>query len=109
MPTVFLVSHLQNYYKNDSGIKIACEISDKNHIITNLKESCKNFDNLLFVACEPNEYENNNQKFKILVDSLKLSGIEFASVNILDSRNMEQTTQLINKADLIYLTGFSIN
>ena len=105
MSTVFLASHLQNYYKNDNGIKVPCELSDKNQLVTNLKRSCKNLRNLLFVASDPNDYEKNQQKLQILIDSMKLSGIEFDSYNILDARNIEQTAQLTERADLVYLTG----
>ncbi len=105
MKTIFLVSHLQNYHKDNEGRKIPCQISDNNYLITNLKRKCIGFQNLVFVACEPDDCEKNNQKLQILVDSLKLSGMEFAKVALLDSRNEEQTSTLINQSDLVYLAG----
>lgn len=100
----YLVSDLGTSEKVD-GVRVACKAVYQNGLIELLKKDIKKFDTLVFVASNPTGYEKTDNYAEMTFEGLKLSGIEFKNLIVLDERNKTKAKQLVEKADLLFLAG----
>ena len=99
-----LASQVDTYLKIDNK-KVVKEISDKNKLITNIKKYLKQNNAILFIASNKNDFEKIDIYSNLLFESLKLSGIIFKEYNVLDNRTINDAQELVEKSDLIFLSG----
>ena len=104
MLTLFITSRLDTYTKDDMDNKTPKYFGNKNHILDNLKKHIKNYDNFLLVASDPTNTEENDIRAKVTFDSFALT-LPFQNYQLLDSRNVDKTKDLVDSADLIILSG----
>ena len=79
----------------------AVSMDAANDFINNLKKFWKDGARGLFVACNPADYAENDKMSSILMNSLKLSGLEVLSMDICDDRN----TDITKTYDFMILAG----
>lgn len=104
MNKVFLVSTLNLYEKDDNGNRIALNFGNENNILDNIKKSIKKYDNFLFVASNETNTESTDKYANVTFDSFNLT-LPFKNYKILDIRTEDNAKELLEEADLIFLSG----
>lgn len=102
--TIFLMSILGTSIKVD-GVRVPKRVIDENGLETQLKESVKKFDNLVFVASDAYGYEKTDEYARVNAEGLAMSGMKFKNVSVLDNRTRTQAKELVERADLLFLNG----
>lgn len=77
-------------------------------ILNVIKENVLFYENVVFVANKPETLEVNDWYGNLLFESLNMSGLYFKNKIILDSRNKINAKKIISSADLVFLSGGSI-
>ena len=101
---VILASDLKSYNK-DNGNIVPTKIDNINYLVDNIKCNIKNNKGLLFIPSDMNDEERPQKNFDILVDSLKLSGVNFQNTYLLTLDNKEKLEEYISDSSLIFLSG----
>ena len=101
---IFLTSSLGTNIKV-AGKRFPCEMNNTNGIIDILKSLLTVQNKLVLISSNPVEYEINDDVCKIKRESFVMSGFNFKEVIMLDKRNANDTSKLIETADLIVLCG----
>lgn len=89
--------------KMSKGIKLHITFGNDNGILDCLKSHIKNYDNFLFVARGKDD-ESTEQYFNNAYKSFELT-LPFKNYNILNYTTCKNAKELIEKADLIFLSG----
>ena len=99
----FLTSSFVEYMDySDSDVS---PIIDENGFISNLLSVWKQNSRFLFVAADPDDYENERKVKARLVNALILSGFSIKQSIILDRSTMDLAGELVKNADVIFLSG----
>lgn len=80
-------------------------MDDSNDFIINLKKYLKPDAKGLFVACDPDNFENNDRMGNIYARSLTLSGIPVESMDICDNRHPEISKDAMAQYDFVIFSG----
>ncbi len=104
----FITSKFVHYLKNQDGVRIPCEIPDENGILTLIDKFLPGYHRLLVIANDPNDYTVNDSVAKLLAEAFVMTNKKFNEVNVLDNRTKNQTAELIQNADLIFMCGGEI-
>ena len=91
-------------YGDDTDIDIS-PIIDENGFVSNLLSVWKPNSRFLFVASDPDDYENTKKVKARLVNALLLSGFSIGESIILDRSTMDLAWGLVRDADVIFLSG----
>ena len=102
-----LASRLSYYVENEEGNKTAIPLVDINGIKNQIDKHVKNKKRLVWVANNPDNFEGNDSRSRIMFESFNLTwGKEFFSEKIvLDHRNSLKAKQILQNADVIILCG----
>ncbi|MBQ6134452.1 MAG: EAL domain-containing protein [Lachnospiraceae bacterium] len=99
----FLTSSFVEYMDySDSDIS---PIIDENGFVSNLLSVWKPDSSFLFVASDPDDYENTRKVKARLINALLVSGFSIGESVILDRSTMGLAAELVKGADVIYLSG----
>ena len=101
---IILASTMDLYYKDENGNKIATNFGNKNEILNNLKKYVKKFDNFLFVASNETNTEATDIYANVTFESFEKT-LPFKNYQILDIRTENEAIELIESADLVFLSG----
>ncbi len=104
MPTLFLMSALDTYSKDENGNRITHNFGNENHILDNFKKHIKKYDNFLFVASSENDFERTEMYAKLVFESFDKT-LPFKNYQILDGRTKADAEKLVLGADFIFLCG----
>ena len=91
-------------YGDDTDSDIS-PIIDENGFVSNLLSVWKPNSRFLFVASNPDDYENTKKVKARLVNALLLSGFSIGESIILDRSTMDLAWGLVRDADVIFLSG----
>ena len=91
-------------YRDDTDSDIS-PIIDENGFVSNLLSVWKPNSRFLFVASDPDDYENTKKVKARLVNALLLSGFSIGQSIILDRSTMDLAGGLVRDADVIFLSG----
>ena len=106
---MFLItSKFKHYVKDENGVRIPCVIPDENGILTLIDKNITGYKRLLVIANDPGDFNVNDSFAEILFKAFMMTNRKFVHFDILDNRTLNQTTELIYNADLIYLCGGEI-
>lgn len=100
----YLISSLGTSTKIN-GVRIPKKIDDENKIIEKLKRDIKNYNNIVFVASYPENFEGNDIQARVTREGLALSGFSFKNSFVLDSRTKDKAKEIIEDADFVFLMG----
>ena len=92
----------------ENGIKIKTEIDKSNQFLSSLKRLVKGNKTFLFIANNPDEYEENDFSAKLIYQALNDENIKFNEFIVLDNRNKIDGKDLVLNSDLIYLQGGTV-
>ncbi|MCL2101520.1 MAG: Type 1 glutamine amidotransferase-like domain-containing protein [Fibromonadales bacterium] len=81
---------------------------DINKILANIKKYTPKYESIVFVANNPDDERENNEFSKMFFESFEAAGLMFKNKTILDNKNKEQASALIENADLIILCGGNV-
>lgn len=101
--SIYLTSDLGTSEKIN-GERIPCKINNINSIIEQLKEDIKKYENFVFIASNPSNYEKTDISSKVVFNSFELSGLAFKHFFVIDDRT-SNIGEIIKDADLIFLSG----
>lgn len=101
--SIYLTSDLGTSEKIN-GERIPCKINNINSIIEQLKEDIKKYENFVFIASNPSNYEKTDISSKVVFNSFVLSGLAFKHFFVIDDRT-SNIGEIIKDADLIFLSG----
>ncbi len=104
MNTIFLTSNIDTYYKDAEGTRISQAISNTNQLLDNLKGSINAYNNMLYIASDPNAHDITDMYANLFFESLEAC-MPFSHYNILDGRTMDKAAELVQSADFIVLGG----
>ena len=80
-------------------------IIDENGFVSNLLSVWKQDSRFLFVASDPDDYENTRKVKARLVNALLVAGFSIGKSIILDRSTMDLAGEFVKNADVIYLSG----
>ncbi len=101
---VFLTSDI-GASKKENGVRVVSKLNNTNHFIDELQKYIVKGNEFLFIASNPNSYDANDSYARITFESFNLSGFNFTTLNVLDSRNQSNAENLVKNASLVYLAG----
>ena len=101
-----LCSSFNNTEKDENGKRYAVKMPDI--FIDIIKNITIRSDTVVFVANNPDTFEINDEFAALLFVSLELSQINFKNKIVLDSRNESDASKILKNADLIFLSGGSV-
>lgn len=100
-----LTSFLHTYDISDLDNKKTISLTDKNKMLSNIKRFCKKFEKFVFVANNPFDFEDNQQKLENIFESFSMSNLCFSQKYLLDERNKKDAKIILKDADIIILGG----
>lgn len=103
---IILCSSFNNSKKNENGEH--CAVSLPVDFLNSIKENVLAYENVVFVANNPDTLDVNDKYGNLLFEALNLSGLNFKNTIILDSRNKIKAREIISSADLVFLSGGSV-
>ena len=101
---LILTSCLDLYTKNENGERIAHNFGNENGILDLIKKLTPKQKNFVFVASVESNYDATDIYANVTFDSFKLT-FPFDNYIVLDGRTKDQTKEIIESADLIFLCG----
>lgn len=108
MPTFILASYIACYEKGENGIRYPIHIPNTNKVLDNICNNLKGCTTLVFVANEPDNFDEHEEKAKCIFESFIMSGVPFENYVVLNNKNKEMAKEIIASADLVYLSGGQI-
>ncbi len=104
MKALFLTSSINTNVEDEFGNKTPIKFENKNHILDNFKKYIDKYDNFLYIASDPNDYEKTDLYTSIVFKSFDLT-LPFKNYKVLDKRSIKNAKKLVRNADFIYLAG----
>ncbi|MBQ4558134.1 MAG: Type 1 glutamine amidotransferase-like domain-containing protein [Clostridia bacterium] len=104
MNTIILTSSLDTYDKLDDDSRLIKPLSNINGIVDVIKKEVKSYNNFLYIASVEDNYEITDFYANIIIESFK-KVVPFANYQVLDGRNMNTASDLVQAADFILLAG----
>lgn len=104
MKALFLTSSINTNVEDEFGNKTPIKFENKNHILDNFKKYIDKYDNFLYIASDPNDYEKTDLYISIVFKSFDLT-LPFKNYKVLDKRSIKNAKKLVRNADFIYLAG----
>ena len=101
---IILASTMDLYYKDENGNKIATNFGNKNRIFDNLKRYVEKYDNFLFIASNETNVEATDIYANVTFESFEKT-LPFKNYQILDIRTENEARELVESADLVFLSG----
>lgn len=80
-------------------------LDESNRFIDNLKKFWKKDARALFIAADPDNYDNNDLMAGIFEKNIPMSGLSLSKMDICDSRNPEIGRELRDNYDFVILSG----
>lgn len=80
-------------------------IWDENQISTNIKRFLRDTNRVVYIANNPDNAEENDQRAKMCFELLEQNGLSFCEKILLDKRNCKRCKEILADADLIILSG----
>ncbi len=101
---IFLTSTMGEDYWVD-GKAFPKAISNDNNWRNTLKENIPPMSYGVLVAASPDEFENNDNMCRNMIEAYGMSGIEIEDIKICDRRNCGQLADMLKKAGFVILSG----
>ena len=89
-------------YQND--IKVGAELNPANNFIQNLKQYAPNAKKFVYVANNPDNFEDNDMSGEFVYNAFKHQGFFLESLLVLDNRTLAHIAE-IQTADIVFLRG----
>ena len=102
---IFLTSRLNTHIKDEIGNKIAIPLDNENNFLANLKKYLKKTDRIVYVANNPDNFEENDVRIVAVFESFEKTGFNFKEKILLDGRNKHKAKEILSGADLVILSG----
>ena len=100
---VILTSHLGGSYR-ENGKRIPAMLMEDNGLLEKLRSLWPDNARVLMICADPTDYVKNDTVLSCFTQAFPMSGLDYASLEMCDSRNMESAADLSRK-DVIILTG----
>ncbi|HBA63914.1 MAG TPA: dipeptidase E [Lachnospiraceae bacterium] len=101
---VFLTSSPGGIYY-DGEKRMVCEWDSSNGFVEELQQVWKEDSRCLMIASDPDAMEKNEYYREVMAQSIALSGLSIAEMNLCDGRNPEMTAESLHKYDVVILSG----
>ena len=105
---LFLTSRLNTYMIDKDGNKQTIPLENVSRVLDNIKKYLNGTNRIVYVANDPNNVLENEEKIKNIIDSFSLAGIEFNEKILLEARNKKDAKNIILGADIVILSGGKI-
>lgn len=105
---LILASSLNNSKKDELGNWYAIALPNKYQFLPNIKKYISKYESVVFVANDPSDYEVTDEYANLFFSFIDLSNLKFDKKIILDNRNKDKAKEIIENADLIFLSGDSV-
>ncbi|MBO4359291.1 MAG: Type 1 glutamine amidotransferase-like domain-containing protein [Eubacteriaceae bacterium] len=94
------------YFLTSSLLKGRCPVmDDTNDLADEVAYRCQGERHCLFICADPSSLEGNDRFGDTVKAALENAGIRLASYHILDSRNEQDSQELVKGSDLVILAG----
>ncbi|MBR5961401.1 MAG: Type 1 glutamine amidotransferase-like domain-containing protein [Clostridia bacterium] len=100
---VILTSHLGGSYR-ENGKRIPAMLMEDNGLLEKLRSLWPDSARVLMICADPADYVKNDTVLSCFTQAFPMSGLDYASLEMCDDRNMESAADLSRK-DVIILTG----
>ena len=87
------------------GCDLPCIYFERNEFVANLRKYVAPGGRFLVIAAWPDEYARNDDIACSFAGCFRWHGMDFADVDVLDSRNQERAAELVAASDVILLSG----
>lgn len=105
---LFLTSRLNTRVMDENGNKTTIPIENVNGVLDNIKKYLSGTNRVVYVANDPNNILENEERIKNMMDSFSLSNLNFNEKILLDARNKKDAKNIILGADIVILSGGKI-
>lgn len=106
--TSILASDLHTHNKDENGVRHPIKLENSNKLLDNIKKNLPHKNSFVFIANNPNTFEQNDTSAEIRFKSFAMSGFKFKEMVVLDNRNAKDAKSIIENASLIILMGGKI-
>lgn len=80
-------------------------ITKQNSFLDNLKDKIKGYSNLVFICNDPAAHKHNKSRARMVAKAFKKDLQKFNHFFVLDQKTIKKAPEILQKADVIYLTG----
>ena len=105
---LFLTSMLNTRIKDKDGNKTTIPLENINGVLDNIKKYLSGTNRIVYVANDPNNVIENEERIKNTIDSFSLSNLNFNEKILLDARNKKDAKNIILGANIVILSGGKI-
>ena len=105
---LFLTSRLNTLVKDKDGNKTTIPLENVNGVLDNIKKYLSGTNRIVYVANDPNNVIENEERIKNTIDSFSLSNLNFNEKILLDARNKKDAKNIILGANIVILSGGKI-
>ncbi|HJD06206.1 MAG TPA: Type 1 glutamine amidotransferase-like domain-containing protein [Candidatus Onthoplasma faecipullorum] len=105
---LFLTSRLNTLVKDKDGNKTTIPLENVNGVLDNIKKYLSATNRIVYVANDPNNVIENEERIKNTIDSFSLSNLNFNEKILLDARNKKDAKNIILGANIVILSGGKI-
>ncbi len=103
--TLFLTSILRTHFYGDDGERIPVALDDENGILSQIRKRLNRTEDLVLVANDPADADDNDAKLSVIGESFRLTGLDFDNYTVLDDRNKKSAHKIVSGADIVILSG----
>ena len=87
------------------GCGLPCIYFERNEFVVNLRKYVAPGGRFLVIAAWADEHDRNDDIARSFAGCFRWHGMDFADVDVLDSRNQERAAELVAASDVILLSG----
>lgn len=102
---LLLTSSTGGSYKDENGVRIPCEMDRSNGFVNQLQSMWPAVADCLIISSDPDNHMMNDSLRSQFPESFWMSGMPVQNMEVLDSRNADETKQLIHDSNVIILSG----
>lgn len=108
MASFILTSYIHSREKDELGNRYPVVIHNANGILDEIRQRLTGYKRVVFVANDPEDTVENDEKGKMFFRSLEMSDMKFEEGVILDSRSKTASRDILLHSELIILSGGKI-
>lgn len=105
MPKYVLTSYIHSHEKDENGVRYPIVMENPFGLIDLIGNNIGDRKRIVYVANDPENVEENDERCRVFFRSLEMSGMAFDEYIMLDCRNESYAKEIILGADFVMLAG----
>ena len=102
---ILFLTSLATLSEYQDDIKIGSSLNNCNNFVENIKKYAKNASNFVYIANDPNDFEDNDISGKFVFEAFLKQNFPLENLCVIDNRTKHLAQQQLKNADIIFLRG----